>query len=203
MFRSCSVRFNRKLIFGIQLFAACMLLTACAMSPQTIVVKPDLKIASMPIGHGRSVKVETHDIRSDKTLGTLGGVYKSAYLSTDDRMEKSITQEAITVLQSWDFVAVPATLGSQDMTSFTMEVLDIDYQRPATSVGGTVEVKCRVGVKVQANNKSYRGEYLSKRSEQVAIMGTAAGNRRLVNDTINQALSQIFTDSKLQRFMSQ
>jgi hypothetical protein len=34
-------------------------------------------------------------------------------------------------------------------------------------------------------------------------MGTAAGNRRLVNDTINQALSQIFLDSKLQRFMSQ
>jgi uncharacterized lipoprotein YajG len=158
MFRSVSDKVNRRLIVSIRLFFASMLLTACAMSPQTIVVKPDLKVASMPIGHGRSVKVETRDIRSDKTLGTLGGVYKSAYLSTDDRMEKSITQETITVLQSWDFVAVPATLGSQDMASFTVEVLDIDYQRPATSVGGTVEVKCRVGVKIQANNKSYRGE---------------------------------------------
>lgn len=187
----------------IQLFALCILLASCAVSPQTIVVKPDLKkITSMPIGHGLPVKVETRDLRSDKILGTRGGVYESAFLTTDERMEKTINEEAIAVLQRWDFAAVPTTLGNQDMMSFTIEVIDIDYQRPKTNVGGFVEVKCRVAVKIQTSDKNYSGEYLSKRSEQVAVMGTAEGNRRLVNETINQALGQIFRDSKLQGFMS-
>ena len=49
---------------------------------------------------------------------------------------------------------------------------------------------------------TYSGEYLSQRSEQVAVIGTANGNKRMVNDTINQALNQVFLDSKLQRFMA-
>jgi uncharacterized lipoprotein YajG len=184
------------------LLACGALLSACAMSPQTVVVKPDLRAPSMPIGHGRSVKVETHDRRSDPTLGTLGGVYKSAYLTTDERMEQTITQEAVTVLQSWDFVAVPSGLGRADMPTFKVEILDINYQRPATSVGGNVVVKCKVAVKVDKGTETYSGEYISQRSEQVAVMGTAEGNRKLVNQTIGQALNQIFLDSKLQRFMA-
>ncbi len=179
-----------------------VLLTACAMSPQTVVVKPDLKAPSMPIGHGRQVTVQTVDRRRDSTIGTLGGVYRTAYLNTDGRMEQSVTAEAVTVLQSWDFVAVPSHLGNAQMASFTIEILDIDYQRPASNVGGNVVAKCRVGVKVEMGDETYSGEYRSMRSEQVALMGTPEGNRRLVNQTISQALNQIFLDSKLQRFMA-
>lgn len=190
--------FQRHLV----LFACLAFLSACAMSPQTVAVKPELKVPSMPIGHSRQVKVDTVDRRRDPTVGILGGVYKSAYLTTDARMEQSITQEAVTVLQSWDFVAVPRNLGSHDMANFTIEILDIDYQRPTSSVGGNVTVKCRVGVKVEMGNETYSGEYMSQRTEQVAGMGTVAGNRRMVNDTISQALNQIFLDGKLQRFMA-
>jgi hypothetical protein len=51
-------------------------------------------------------------------------------------------------------------------------------------------------------SETYSGEYASRRSEQVAVMGTESGNQRMVNDTISQALNQIFLDSKLQRFLS-
>lgn len=184
------------------LLVCATLLSACAVSPQTIVVKPDLKVPSMPIGHRREVAVETRDLRSDSTMGTRGGVYKSATLTTDARMEQSITQEAITVLQSWDFVAVPSTLGSYDMARFDIEVTDIDYQRPATSVGGNIVVRCKVRAKVEMGQETYSGEYTSQRSEQVAVMGTASGNQRLINATISQAINQIFLDSRLQRFMA-
>ena len=156
----------------------------------------------MPIGHNRSVSIETLDVRQDKTLGTLGGVYRSADISTDAQMEKSVTQAAVTVLQSWDFAAVPSALGNSDMIRFGLEIIDIDYQRPTTNVGGNVIVKCRIGVKVSKDGATYSGEYLSQRSEQVAIIGTPNGNKRMVNDTINQALNQVFLDPKLQRFMA-
>ena len=117
-------------------------------------------------------------------------------------MEQSITQAAITTLQSWDFAAVPSSLGNYNMASMEIQVIDIDYRRPETSVGGNVTVKCRVGVRVEMGNETYTGEYASQRSEQVAVMGTTTGNQRMVNDTISQALTQIFIDPKLQRFMS-
>jgi uncharacterized lipoprotein YajG len=179
-----------------------LLLSACAMSPQTVLVKPDLKVPSMPIGHNRPVSVETIDQRKDATMGTLGGIYNSAYISTDAQMQRSLTQAAVTVLQSWDFAAVPSTMGSSDMTKFTLEIIGLDYQRPQTNVGGNVVVKCRIGVKISANGAVYSGEYLSQRSEQVAVIGTPDGNKRMVNDTINQALNQLFLDTKLQRFMA-
>ena len=87
----------------IALLISIILLTACAMSPQTVYIKPDLKVPSMPIGHGRPLAVETHDLRHNPTL---------------------------------------------------------------------------------------------------ALMGTVEGNRRLINETVSQALNQIFLDSKLQRFLS-
>lgn len=176
--------------------------SACALSPQTVIVKPDLKVPSMPIGHNRAVSVDTRDLRRETTIGTLGGVYNSAYISTDANLERSVSQAAVTVLQSWDFAAVPSTLGNSDMTTFTLEIIDIDYQRPKTNVGGNVVVKCRIGVKISKDGATYSGEYLSQRSEQVAVIGTANGNKRMVNDTINQALNQVFLDSKLQRFMA-
>ena len=186
----------------LSLFTCILFLSSCALSPQTVAVKPDLKVPSMPIGHNRSVSIETRDVRQDKTLGTLGGVYRSADISTDAQMEKSVTQAAVTVLQSWDFAAVPSALGNSDMIRFGLEIIDIDYQRPTTNVGGNVIVKCRIGVKVSKDGATYSGEYLSQRSEQVAIIGTPNGNKRMVNDTINQALNQVFLDPKLQRFMA-
>lgn len=179
-----------------------LFLWSCALSPQTIVVKPDLKVATMPIGRGRPVSVITQDQRSDPSMGTRGGLYNSADLTTDARMNQSITQEAIRVLQGWDFAAVPRALGNQSMASFSVEIIDIDYQRPASSVGGNVVVKCRLSVKVLMGNASYEGEYSSKRSEQVAVQATSSQNTRLVNETINQALEQMFRDPKLQRFMA-
>jgi uncharacterized lipoprotein YajG len=184
------------------LLACGALLSACAISPQTVAVKPDLKVPSMPIGRNRSISVETRDMRQNATLGTLGGVYNSAYISTDAQMQRSITQSAITVLQSWDFAAVPSNLGSSDMATMTLEVLGMDYERPKTNVGGNVVVKCRIGVKVTTSDGTYSSEYLSRRSEQVAVIGTPNGNKRMVNDTINQALNGIFLDEKLQRFMA-
>lgn len=184
------------------LLACSLFLSACALSPQTVVVKPDLKVPSMPIGHNRPMSVQTIDQRRDTTIGTLGGVYNSAYISTDEHMGRSLTQAAVTVLQSWDFAAVPAALGNSDMASFELQVISIDYKRPQTEVGGNVEVKCRIGVKVSINGASYSAEYMSRRSEQVAVIGTTKGNRRIVNETISQALNQIFLDEKLQRFMA-
>lgn len=178
------------------------LISACAISPQTVAVKPDLQVPSMPIGRNRPISVETRDLRQDSTLGTLGGVYNSAYISTDAQMQRSITQSAITVLQSWDFAAVPSNLANSDMATMTLEVLDMDYERPKTNVGGNVVVKCRIGVKVNKDGAIYSGEYLSQRSEQVAVIGTPNGNKRMVNDTINQALNRVFLDEKLQRFMA-
>ena len=177
-------------------------LAGCALSPQTVAVRPDLDVPSMPIGKGRAVSVTTRDLRSDSILGSRGGIYQTATLSTDARMEQSITQEAVRVLQSWDFVAAPANLSRADAARFTVEVIDIDYRKPATNVAGNISVKCRVGVRVEMGAETYRGEYASQRTEQVVVTSTASGNQRMVNDTISQALNQIFLDSKLQRFMA-
>ncbi len=186
----------------LMLIACAALLSACALSPQTIVVRPDLKVPAMPIGHGRSITVTTRDLRSNTTLGNRGGLYQSSNLTTDSGMERSITQEAVSVLQSWDFAAVQSSLGNSNMASMEIQVIDIDYVRPETTVGGNVTVKCRVGVRVEMGTETYTGEYASQRSEQVAVMGTTSGNQRMVNETISQAITQIFIDNKLQRFMA-
>jgi len=98
---------------------------------------------------------------------------------------------------------VPENLGNNEMASFMLEILEVHYEHPKTQVAGNVTVKCRVGVKVDMGGGSvYSGEYMSRRSEQVAVMGTVQGNKRIVNETINQAVQQVFLDSKLQRFMA-
>ncbi len=183
--------------------AACtLLLFACAMSPQTIVIKPTLNIQSMPIGHRRNISVGSRDLRRSATIGMRGGLYDSANISTDTSMTRSITQAAITVLQSWDFAALPATLDHNPASHFEINVLAIDYERPVSEIAGHVTVKCRVAVRVRMGGETFSGEYTSKFTEQVAVQPTANDNIRMVNQTLNQALSEIFLDPALKRFLA-
>jgi uncharacterized lipoprotein YajG len=182
--------------------ALLVLMQSCALSPQTVVVKPDVRVASMPIGRSRPVAVTTRDQRRDTSLGARGGLYTSAELTTDERMVQSINQEVVTVLQSWDYAAVPASMGNSGMPAFVVEVLSLDYQRPASTVAGDVTVKCRIAVRVEKGSAYFEGEYSSRRTEQVPVMPTAEVNKRLVNETVSQALQRMFQDPKLQRFMA-
>lgn len=181
---------------------AVLMLSSCAFSPQTIAVKPDANVATMPIGRGRAVSVTTRDMRNDSSIGTRGGLYNSADLTTDARMTQSITEEAVRILQGWDFAAMPRGLTSRNAASFVIEIVDIDYQRPASNVAGNVVVRCRMAVKVSMGTATYEGEYTSRRSEQVAVQPTSHMNVRLVNGAVSQALEQMFRDPKLQRFMA-
>ena len=176
--------------------------SSCALSPQTVVVKPDVRVASMPIGRGRPIAVTTRDQRRDAAMGERGGLYKSAELTTDERMVQSLNQSVVTVLQSWDFAAVPASMGKPSMPTFVVEVLGLDYQHPASTVAGDVTVKCRISVRVEMGADFYEGEYTSRRTEQVPVMPTADINKRLVNETVSQALQRMFQDSKMQRFLA-
>lgn len=188
---------------GVSIAVAVALLTAsCALSPQTVVVKPDVRVSSMPIGRGRSIAVTTRDQRRDATLGERGGLYKSAELTTDERMVQSINQSVVTVLQSWDFAALPASMGKPNSPTFVVEVLGLDYQHPVSTVAGDVTVKCRISVRVEMGGDFYEGEYTSRRTEQVPVMPTAEVNKRLVNETVSQALQRMFQDSKMQRFLA-
>ncbi len=114
------------MVYRVLLVSFVLVVSSCAFSPQTISIKPDLKVATMPIGRGRSVAVNTRDLRSDTTMGTRGGLYNSADLSTDARMTQSVTEEAVRVLQGWDFAAVPASLANRSTATFTVEIVDID-----------------------------------------------------------------------------
>ena len=62
--------------FALVVVSVCtLLISACAISPQSIPLNPSVTVKAQNIGMGRSMNLKVVDTRPDPVLGSRGGIY--------------------------------------------------------------------------------------------------------------------------------
>jgi uncharacterized lipoprotein YajG len=77
------------LVIGVLLAAE---LISCALSPQTVAIKPLLNAQSYPLGRGRNLVREVLDQRPKFYFGSRGGVYHTALITPRTDVAQAIRQ---------------------------------------------------------------------------------------------------------------
>lgn len=176
-----------------------LLLTACALSPQQVTIKPALESNKSNIGEGRTLFVEVVDARESAALGSRGGMYKTTSLITlANDLPAAIRDAATQQFRELGFVVQAAPGASADVRIF---VDKLSYSDPETSaVGFEVALESVLRVEAKQNRDVYNGRYQVKTNKTYATVPGRDRNEEMINEALSGALQRLFNDPKLLAF---
>lgn len=176
-----------------------LLLTACALSPQQVTIRPTLEKSNSNIGEGRTLFIEVVDSRESSAIGSRGGMYKSTSLITlANDLPTAIRDVASKQFREMGFVVQAAPGASADIRIF---VDKLSYSDPETSaVGFDVSLESVLRVEARQNRDVYNGRYQVKTNRTYATVPGRDRNEEMINEVLSGSLQRLFNDPKLLAF---
>lgn len=188
------------------LFAA-ILISSCALTPQSVVLEPSLEVAPSDLGKGHTVAVYVVDERVSTELGRrgTGAMRGAAITSTNDMV--SVFRDAI--VQNMEKLGFDATAIQtfEESTSEPMVLrVDIRAVNYETSMGfWTGGVHVRGALKTTATDtqslRTYEQLYRVDDEERVVVVPGADSNAQMINTAISALLQKLFDDVELIKFL--
>lgn len=179
---------------------ASVLLSACALSPQTVTLAPTISVAAENIGQGRTVKVLATDTRSNDLVGTRGGIYeKTSVIRTGNDVADAIRIQALKGLQSQGFVDG----GNEAATIVRIKLTEIAYSVPAGAVATSADMAVAVEITAERNGSKQTGTYRSEMNRRFPVTPTEAQNQAWLNELLAETLQRFFIDPKMRTFLTQ
>jgi uncharacterized lipoprotein len=177
-----------------------VLLSACAHSPQQLMIQPEVEIVGERYAQGQAVTVEVIDQRENKVLGNLGGAYpESSVITLADGMESAMVRAVEAHLAAQGF---NTQVQQENGALFKLYVESLSYDLPQWWVGKTVKLQAVLKVEVKFGNETYTGRYQTQAEHLLPVTPSQNKNEKLVNAVLTQTLSRVFSDQKLRAFMS-
>lgn len=167
----------------------------CALSPQTLNIRPMLDAATPSLGRGRALSLEVVDARAQPAVfGTRGGIYQTATVGPRNDVAAAVQQALAERLAAAGFVPVAVQPGAR---ALRVELLRIDYHASGEPAVGEVRAACEVRASVSNTGASYSGNYRASSVRQVVGSPGVEENEKIVNEIIAQALQRMLADRGL------
>jgi len=183
-------------------FAALLMLNACALSPQLVTIKPDIKVPVAAYGAQRDINVRVEDRRSNAVIGTRGGIYGNT--STIEIGNDSQTEIAYSLaggLTRWGFRSTVNGYRGHAL-EFTVVLDNLSYQ-PDRTVAGKLVISAEVSVLAENGGSTYQGKYSASEELMYATLPSEEKNNQVINKVLSLALEKIFMDRGLIQFLQQ
>ena len=181
--------------------ALLMVMAACALSPQTVAIRPTITTAPADIGHDRSVALTVVDQRGSKVFGSLGGIYSdTATIGPSGDITEPVRKAVTEALSTQGFKVVAA--GSPADLDMQIRIEDISYQASGDPMVRKIAIGARVGVDAKRGSQTYSASSQVKESREVLKAPNPAENEAYLNATVSHALEKLLADSDLIKFIS-
>ena len=176
-------------------------LSSCALSPQVIIINPDLKIDStLSENRTTTIGLDVVDARSSNIIGQRGGVYKeTSNISTDDNMTSNLERRLAKALNDFGFHVVDK--GKEAVAILTVRIMNINYIYHSDKVLNNIETRAEIQAVCRMGDKEYTGLYKSTRKKDVLKTPDEEGNSKIVNEVIAVVLQQMLKDNDLISFL--
>ena len=183
-------------------FLFATVLAACALSPQVVVVNPELKVtANVTNAKPVSISIEVVDTRSSTIIGQRGGVYaETSDISTDDNMTATLEHKVGTVFSELGYVVVKK--GEAADAALTIRIINIHYAaNTEKKVLKNIETKLEVQAVCRKNDKEFTGGYSATRKKDLIKTPNVQENEQLVNAAFTVVLESMLKDNDLITFI--
>ena len=176
-----------------------MLLAACALSPQVVVIDPVVKPGTAISAQGNSsLDIRVRDTRKSTVIGQRGGVYEAtSHISTDDNMIKTLQNRIARAFADLGY----ATNTGNAAAELTVDVIDISYVTAVEKLVRTVEIKSAIKATCRKDGQEYTSSYRVTNKKEVLKVPTEEENEKLVNEAVAIVLERLLSDGELFAFI--
>jgi len=177
-------------------------LAACALSPQVVVVNPELKVATnVTSAKPITISIEVVDTRSSTIIGQRGGVYaETSNLSTDDKMTATLERKVGTAFSELGYVV--AKKGAAADATLTLRIINIHYAADTEKkVLQSIETKLEIQAVCKKNDKEFTGSYSTTRKKDLIKVPSEQENEQLINAVFTVVLESMMKDKDLITFI--
>lgn len=186
--------------FALVIVSVCtLLISACAISPQSIPLNPSVTVKAQNIGMGRSMNLKVVDTRPDPVLGSRGGIYaKTAVLTIEGGVEEPIRQEVAGALSAYGFSVVDVM--NSDLT-MRVEVETLDYEKTGKKFPMMIKNHILIKAICEKNGEEFTSRYSANRSKEYVATPSEKQNEAMINELVSKALNAMLSDPRLITFL--
>ena len=172
------------------------LIGGCALTPQKVLVNPDVRVIESEAGKGKTVALKVTDTRADKILGyRTTRLDKDSVVLTDSDIAKVVQQKLYEGLKKYGFNV--DVLSEDAPRSLKVEVQTLQYSAPTGSWTGGIRILARLKVFVKNGDTTYENLYEIENKERVIIKPSQDKNEELINKTLSDVLQRMLHDQRL------
>lgn len=176
---------------------------SCAYSPQQINVNPVINASAENYGRGRPVHVIAEDMRSVKTIGSRGGVYKdTSTITVANDINDAIAgaAKARLAVQGFNTNSI-----DENTTSLKVILESLSYDIPKQTLQSPAKkvlLEAVLRVEVKSREEIFTGRYKSNSERPTVVTPTMSRNEEMINEVLSNTLNHMFSDPKLKAFLS-
>ena len=176
-----------------------LLISGCAVSPQSIVINPQVAASGPAYGQGRALVINVDDRRSSAVLGSRGGVYETSSLIT---ISNDINGALLLAAQS-----AAAQLGFDGTSSakpatLTLALDELIYDTQTQSLINTVTIIAKITLTTTIGSSTHTGHYQTERSHKLPQLPDAQKNQDIISEALSTSLERGFSDISLANFLA-
>lgn len=183
----------------LKILSLSLFITACAVSPQSVVIQPQTNVSGPQYGQGRAVTISVEDRRTSTILGNRGGVYQASSVIT---ISNDISLALLQAAQ-----ATTAQLGFDGSSSaapahVTIMLEQLTYDTQSKNLINTVSLDAKITITTTVGGSTHTGHYRTQRSHQFPRLPDAQKNAEIINEILSTSLERGFSDISLANFLA-
>ena len=188
-----------KPLFLIFWLSLSLIIGGCAVSPQTIVLRPQATLTGPFYGQGRVLTIEVEDHRTSSVLGSRGGVYQNSSLIT---IGNDIN--AALLLTAQESAAQLGFNGSSSAAPAHLRLIleELSYDTRTKGIINTVSLDAKITLITSVGGSSHTGHYRTQRSHQFTQLPDAQKNQNIISEVLSTSLERGFSDISLANFLA-
>ena len=169
---------------------------ACALSPQTVHVDPQLAAtAPAQTSAGIRISLSVADTRTTQIIGYRGGVYDTASLTAERGLEDNIRKAVTGAYQAAGFTVLDA--GQAGDVRLRVELTELQYAVEGGNFVRGVSLAAAVRAVSESDARTLTANYRETLQKDLLKAPTAQDNERLINEVLAKALNRLVADQRL------
>jgi len=175
---------------------ASFLVTSCALTPQSVTLRPKVEVAATSLGQGRTVGVTVVDERPRSIVGYRGVGTMGATITTAGDPPSAVQAALADGLRRHGFNPVMGQV--PEGRELRVEIRGLDYTLSQAVFGSTLRTESTLkGICVIGSTRPYEGTYRGEYEESIHIVPSDSANEEYLNLVLSRAIQRLFQDTQL------
>jgi len=175
---------------------ASFLVTACALTPQSVTLRPKVEVAATSLGQGRTVGVTVVDERPRSIVGYRGVGTMGATITTAGDPPSAVQAALADGLRRHGFNPVMGQV--PEGRELRVEIRGLDYTLSQAVFGSTLRTESTLkGVCVIGSTRPYEGTYRGEHEQSIHIVPSESANEEYLNLVLSRAIQRLLQDTQL------